>query len=72
MRPGVPLFSMVGKRLRRLAAACWGWRYDALLFVGAGVLATGAGRIYAPAAWIIGGAFLMGYAWVAAQGSVRR
>jgi len=47
------------QKLREIAAAAAGVRPDALMIGGAACISLGAGLIYTPAGWIVGGLFLM-------------
>lgn len=45
-----------------------GWFPDALLVIGAGAIAYGAGQVYPPAGWMVGGLFTMLAGWLLAKG----
>ena len=51
----------------RIAAA--GWLPDVLMVAGAGAVSTGAGLIYAPAGWIVGGVFALVAGVLTARGA---
>jgi hypothetical protein len=56
------------EKLKALAARAGGLVPDALLIGGAGAVSFGAGMVYLPAGWIVGGAFLLAVGWMAARG----
>ncbi len=56
------------KHIEALAALAAEWAPDAGMVAGAGAIAYGAGLIYVPAGWIVGGAFLLAVGWMAAKG----
>jgi len=55
-------------KLKALAARAGGLVPDALLVGGAGAVSFGAGMVYLPAGWIVGGLFLLAVGWMAAKG----
>ena len=56
------------KHIEYLAALVAGWAPDAGMVTGAGAISYGAGLIYVPAGWIVGGFFLLAVGWMAAKG----
>jgi len=57
------------KHIEALAALAAGWVPDAVMLAGAGAISYGAGLIYVPAGWIVGGVFLLTVGWMAAKGA---
>ena len=55
-------------KLKALAARAAGLVPDALLIGGAGAVSFGAGMVYLPAGWIVGGLFALAVGWMAAKG----
>mgnify|MGYP000090022793 FL=1 len=55
-------------KLKALAARAGGLVPDALLVGGAGAVSFGAGMVYLPAGWIVGGLFALAVGWMAAKG----
>lgn len=56
------------KHIEALAALAAEWAPDAGMVAGAGAISYGAGLIYVPAGWIVGGAFLLAVGCMAAKG----
>jgi hypothetical protein len=55
------------KHVQKMLAAVAGWRADALLLSGAGAVSFGAGQVYLPAGWMVGGVFLLAAGVLAAR-----
>lgn len=53
--------------LQRLAVRAAGLAPDTLMLVGASAVSYGAGQVYVPAGWIIGGVFLLAAGVLAAR-----
>lgn len=53
------LAALAAHGLQQLAAVAVAWRPDALMASGAGAIAYGAGQVYQPAGWIVGGVLLL-------------
>lgn len=53
----------------KLIAFAKDWLGDAFLVCGASAVTTGAGLVYAPAGWIVGGCFAIAAGVLAARGS---
>jgi hypothetical protein len=58
---------MIKDKLRNAATLAAGWVPDALMTAGAGAVAGGAGMVYAPAGWIVGGLFALVGGWLLAR-----
>lgn len=56
------------KHLQKMLAAAADHRPDGLMSVGAAAVSYGAGLVYAPAGWIVGGLFLLAVGWLDAKG----
>lgn len=56
-------------KLKALAARAAGLVPDALLVGGAGAVSFGAGMVYLPAGWIVGGLFALAGGWMTAKGA---
>ncbi len=56
------------KHIEAFKALAAEWAPDAGMVAGAGAIAYGAGLIYVPAGWIVGGAFLLAVGCMAAKG----
>lgn len=56
------------KHIEAFKAQVAEWAPDAGMVAGAGAISYGAGLIYVPAGWIVGGAFLLAVGWMAAKG----
>lgn len=54
-------------KLKALAARAGGLVPDALLVGGAGAVSFGAGMVYLPAGWIVGGLFALAGGWMTAK-----
>ena len=57
------------EHLKKGALAAAGWIPDGLMVVGAGAVAYGAGLVYPPAGFVVGGLFLLAAGWLTARGS---
>ena len=47
------------QHLQKMLAAVAGWVPDILMVGGAGAISYGAGQVYPPAAWLVGGALAL-------------
>lgn len=56
-------------KLKALAARAGGLVPDALLVGGAGAVSFGAGMVYLPAGWIVGGVFALVAGYMSAKGA---
>lgn len=54
--------------LKKGALAAAGWLPDGLMVCGAGAVAYGAGLVYPPAGYMVGGLFLLAAGWLTARG----
>lgn len=57
------------EHLKKGALAAAGWIPDGLMVGGAGAVAYGAGLVYQPAGFVVGGLFLLAAGWLTARGS---
>lgn len=57
------------EHLKKGALAAAGWIPDGLMVCGAGAVAYGAGMVYPPAGFVVGGLFLLAAGWLTARGS---
>lgn len=57
------------RHLKRATRLVEGWLPDLLMVCGAGAVAYGAGLVYPPAGFIVGGLFLLAAGWLTARGS---
>lgn len=55
-------------KLQAARAVAAGWLPDALMVAGAGAVSAGAGMVYLPAGWIIGGVFGLVAGWLTTKG----
>jgi hypothetical protein len=56
-------------RLKNIAVRAADWLPDALMVGGAGAVSFGAGQVYAPAMWVVGGVFALVAGLVLARGA---
>ncbi|MES1979559.1 MAG: hypothetical protein V4451_16070 [Pseudomonadota bacterium] len=55
-------------KLQAARAVAAGWLPDVLMVAGAGAVSAGAGMVYVPAGWIVGGVFALVAGWLTARG----
>ena len=55
--------------LQAARAVAASWLPDALRAAGAGAVSSGAGMVYLPAGWIVGGLFGLAAGWLLARGA---
>lgn len=56
-------------KLQAARAVAAGWLPDVLMVAGAGAVSTGAGLIYPPAGWVVGGVFALVAGYMTARGA---
>lgn len=57
------------QKLQTFAAKAATWAPDVLLVAGAGAVSCGAGMVYEPAGWIVGGLFALAAGWLLSKGA---
>lgn len=60
---------MMKQKLLKIAANAGAWTPDLLLVVGAGSVSYGAGMVYEPAGWMVGGLFALAAGWLLSKGA---
>jgi len=55
-------------KLQAARAVAAGWLPDVLMVAGAGAVSAGAGMVYVPAGWIVGGVFALFAGYMSARG----
>ena len=55
-------------KLQAARAVAAGWLPDVLMVAGAGAVSAGAGMVYVPAGWMVGGVFALVAGYMSARG----